>query len=146
MVNNRSSLDPRWVTQTGLKPSSGFMVVTLQVVRKDQTSSIPTYDQSTRTWSGGNYTTIWTGKARLQPTSFDRPELVGQDQTYRETIRIQIPAVGTNINVDDRIVVVESPYDHSLENYSYTVTGLIGTSTMWGTTITANADLKRNPS
>lgn len=139
-LNSRKSLDPRWVTQTGTKVAAGFMVATIRVIRKSADSPL-TYDQDTRTYSGG-YDTIWSGPARIQMTSFSSPELVAQDQSYRQTIRVQIKDLNTDIRVDDGVQVVDSPYDTSLLKYRITVKGTMGTSNPWLTDLVCDADQK----
>lgn len=141
-LNSRKSMDPRWPTQTGSKVAAGFMAATIKVIRKTPGAAL-TYDQTTRTYTGG-YDTIWAGPARVQMTSFSAPELVAQDQSYRQTIRIQVAELATGINVDDVVQVIESPYNPALTKFRITVKGTMGTSNAWLIDLLCDADQKHS--
>jgi hypothetical protein len=139
-INARSSLDPRWVSHH-VAVTEGFMVATIKFIRKNPDVN-PTYDQATETWTGG-FDTIWTGPARVQPYGIIGDQIVAQDATGRRLMRVQIADKTADIKLDDMGIVIDSPYDTQLMDYTLEVRGSIGSSNSWVRDLVCEADLKR---
>lgn len=140
-LNSRSSLDPRW-TKHHVSVPRGFMIADIKVIRKSGDPTVrPVYDPATRTWSG-TFTTIFEGKARVQPYGIIGDQIVAQDTTGRRLMRVQIESKGTSIQLDDMLEIVSSMDDPELANYNLEVRGAIGSSNAWLTDLVCEANLK----
>lgn len=140
-LNNRPAIDPRW-TKHHISVVSSFMLATVRVIRKSPDVK-PVYDPVTKTWSG-TYTTIFEGRARIQPYGIIGDQIVAQDTTGRRLMRVQIEEKLTGIMLDDMLSVEECPDDPELLKYSMEVRGSINSSNSWVTDLVCEADLKGN--
>lgn len=140
-LNKRVAIDPRW-TKHHVSVVSGFMLATIKVIRKDPDVK-PVYDPATKSWSG-TYTTIFEGKARIQPYGIIGDQIVAQDTTGRRLMRVQIEEKLTGIMLDDMLSVEACPDDPELLKYSMEVRGSINSSNAWVTDLVCEADLKGN--
>lgn len=138
-INARSSVDPRWYRHHNISVS-GFLVASIKVIRKDATVE-PTYNQTTKAWSG-HFPTVWTGEARIKPYGITGDMIVAQDTTGRRLMRVTINDVNTGINVDDMIIVTACTASPELLHFELEVRGTIGSSDSWMTDIVAEANLK----
>lgn len=138
-LNSRTSLDPRW-TRHHTPVVAGFMLAEIKVIRKNPTGTV-TYNQVTGKYNA-TMTTVWTGKARIQPFGIIGDMVVGQDTTSRRLMRIQVDALETGVNVDDMVVVTSSPESPELENFHMEVRGTLSSSNPWVSEFVCEADAK----
>ena len=141
-LNNRTALDPRWTTHH-VKTVAGFMLADVKVIRKASSETRPVYDQATGLWTG-TFTTVFTGKARIQAYGIIGDQIVAQDTTGRRLMRVQIESKTTGINLDDMLAVTLCPDDPELVGFTMEVRGTIGSSNSWITDLVCEANLKRN--
>lgn len=138
-LNGRSALDPRW-TKHHVPVVSSFMLASITVIRKNPNST-PTYDQATQTWSG-SFSTVFSGKARVQPYGIIGDNIVAQDPTGRRLMRVQIESKTTGINLDDMLSITACPDDPELTKFTLEVRGTISSSNSWVTDLVCEANLK----
>lgn len=141
MVNNRTSLDPRW-TRHHTPVAVGFMLATIRIYRRDTEGYEPVYDFETGKWSNTGASTLWTGKARVQPYGIIGDQIVAQDPTGRRLMRVQVEAMDTTASLDDQIEITACPDNPELTNYRLEVRGSISSSNAWLTDLVCEADLK----
>jgi hypothetical protein len=143
-LNGRASLDPRWTTHH-VGAVEGFMLATIKVTRKlpSTAGATPVYNQATKTWSGGTFTTVLDNTpARIQFYGLGGDNVVGQDTTSRRLMRVQITDKTSDVNVDDIVTILTCPDDPMLTKYQLEVRGAIGSSNSWIRELTCEADLK----
>lgn len=141
-VNARGSLDPRW-TRHHTASAASFMLATIKVHRKTANTGDVTFNYQTREYEGATVTKVWEGKARIQPYGIIGDQIVAQDPTGRRLMRVQIESVVTGIEVDDEIIVVASPDNPELVDFSMEVRGTISSSNAWLTDLVAEANVKK---
>jgi len=140
-LHKRKSLDPRW-TSYHKDAVEGFMTADIKVIRKSGDPDFrPTYDQVNKTWTT-NVTTIFEGKARIQPYGIIGDTMVAQDLTGRRLMRVQIAETTTGIAVDDMLSVTFCEASPELVNFTMEVRGTIGSSNAWLTDLVCEANLK----
>ena len=142
MVNNRTSLDPRW-TRHHVASASGFMLATIEITRRVP-NAIETvqYDMALGKYSGAGTTTIFQGPARIQPYGIIGDQIVGQDPTGRRLMRVQVKDKTPGVKLDDHIHVLECEDNPELTNFLLEVRGSIGSSNAWVTDLVCEANLK----
>ena len=89
-------------------------------------------------------TTVWTGKARVQPYGIIGDQIVAQDPTGRRLMRVQIEDIAPGILVDDEIEVTASPENPELTNFRMEVRGTISSSNAWVTDLVCEANVKEH--
>lgn len=139
-LNGRSSLDPRWVGHH-TSVVAGFMLATIKVVRVDPNGQ-PTYNYTTKTWDNDGLSTVFEGKARIQPFGIMGDMVVGQDTTSRRLTNVQIDNKETGINVDDILYITDCPEAPELREYALEVRGAVMSSNAWVTTLVCEVDTK----
>lgn len=139
-ANARSALDPRW-TQHHVKVVSNFMLATIKVIRRDP-SAVLNYNQATGQYDG-QFSTIFEGKARIQPYGIIGDVIDAQDTTGRRLMRVQIESKNSGITLDDMLTIVSCPDDPELTQFSLEVRGSIGSSNAWVTDLVCEANLKK---
>lgn len=142
MVMDRSALHPKWNTHH-VPPVADFMLATIRVYRKVPGGE-PVYDFDTGTYTGVTTTTVWTGKARVQPYGIIGDQIVAQDPTGRRLMRVQIEDIAPGILVDDEIEVTASPENPELTNFRMEVRGTISSSNAWVTDLVCEANVKEH--
>lgn len=102
------------------------------------------YNATTNTWDT-NVETLWTGKARIQPTKISSERTVKADPTFVRQVQFQIDFEGTtiaDIRPGNYIIVSNSPYDATLTTFVYVVRTVMNGSNPWQRTITCEVDME----
>lgn len=139
-INSRSALDPRW-TKHQVPVVKSFMLATIKVIRRDPDAPV-SYDQNTATYTGG-FTTVYEGKARVQPYGIIGDVIDAQDTTGRRLMRVQIAEKLSSVTLDDMLTITDCPDDPELTQFSLEVRGSIGSSNAWVTDLVCEANLKK---
>lgn len=142
-LNSRSSIDPRWTTHNaGIVES----LMLAQVEIYDAEFSERTYDATTNVWSG-TATTLYTGKARIQPLTGASDAPSEYDPTVLQSVRVQIPLTDStpDIRPSHRLKVTSAPENPALEDFVYIVMGVLNSSNAWERTLMCRVDTELNP-
>jgi hypothetical protein len=112
------------------------------------------YDAETNTWSG-NTTSLYEGKARIQPVSAINEVADTYNPTLIKTVRVQIAynkntlEDGVNpmpdIRPNDRMIVTNSPLNETLEKFIFVVTDVLNSSNSWERTLLCRVDTELDP-
>jgi len=153
-LNARGPIDPRWPYH------NRGVVYGLQLAQIEIYTALgdaDTYNPTTNSWSGST-TTIWKGKARIQPSgiSSTTSTVVGQEYnpTTEQHLTVQISfgrnQVAGNTNVPDirpnqRMRVTSSPVDGQLTKFIYIITNVLNSSNPWERTFACKVDIELNP-
>ena len=102
------------------------------------------WDLATNTFSGSSQTTIWTGKARVQPLRASSEPNIGVGEGSIRGARIQVPydATVSLIEKGFQVRITDGGENHVLENLQFVVTSAINSSYGWNTTIECEVDAK----
>lgn len=105
-----------------------------------------TWDYATNTYTNNPASSIWSGKARIQPIASESLVDLDVAQGSVRKLRIQVPYDESLPLIREglQIVVTDGGENLQLENVMITVRGAINSSYGWNTTIECNVDIK-NP-
>ena len=143
-LNSRGSVDPRWLTHNrGVL--SALMLATVQIY--NPASGSQTYDAVENNWTGST-TTLYTGKARIQPVNAVNEISDNYNPTFIKTVRVQIEALQTgmaDIRPNDRMKVTACASNPALRNFVYIVTDVMNSSNPWERTLLCKVDTELDP-
>lgn len=145
-LNTRTILHPKWITHNSAV-ESGFRVAEIEIF--DPKGSDATYDATTNTWSSAREI-LWTGKARIQAVRNTVNRQNSFNATDAQPFEVHIDMRGNtlsgsegdmpDIRPNHNIFVTSSPYDATLENYIFVITGSLSTSNPWGKMLQCEVD------
>lgn len=149
-LNTRGAVDPRWLTHNrGVLRA--LMLATVDIVRSG--GSTQEYDATTGTWTV-NSTTIFTGRARVQPVNAVNETSDTYNPTFLKTVRVQLDynsntAAGAtgeipDIRPNDKLRVTAS-HNESLTKFIYVVTDVLNSSNAWERTLLCKVDTELDP-
>lgn len=150
-LNTRGAVDPRWLTHN---QAVGHALQLATVRIYNPASGDQTYNPATNTFSGTS-TDLYTGPARIQPTSSPVESSEDFNPTNLQTVRVVIPlnkntledseGVVPDIRPNDKMFVTSSPYNTVLESFSYVVIGVLNSSNAWERTLVCRVDMELDP-
>lgn len=144
-LNSRSSLHPKWPYHNR-RVDSGFQICDAAIYYQDLEDR--TYNATTNTWSSGA-TSIWSGKARIQPLANSSERMVSTNDTFVRQVQVHINFAG-NVIADIRpgyyMLISGSPLDANLTKFVYIVRSVIGSSNPWQRTLICEVDMESDPS
>lgn len=145
-LNTRSAIHPKWLTHN-VTVENGFRLAEIEIF--DPKGSDATYNATNNTWSSAREV-FWTGKARIQTVRNTVTRQNSINATDAQPFEVHIDMRGNtleghegelpDIRPNHNIFVTSSPYDASLENYIFVVTGSLSTSNPWGKMIQCEVD------
>lgn len=132
---------PEWVAALQHVPETA-MAATITVVRPG--AGQPTYDPETDTWTDPAGTTLYSGKARVQPIRSEVQRERPGDTTKVLAIRFSVPvsSINTSIQFHDVVTVTASPMNTTLLGYTYYVTDPVDSSNPLEKTFHAEINLE----
>ena len=150
-LNSRGSIDPRWLTHNA-SVLYGLELATIEIFNSVNDSD--TYNAETNSWdTTRNY--LYTGKARIQTINSVTETNDTYDPTFIKTVRVQISynrnqLEGSDgqipdIRPNDKMLVTASPYNTSLEKFSYIVFDVLNSSNAWERTLLCRIDTELDP-
>lgn len=136
-LNSRSTIDSRWLSHN-LKVEAGFNTAEIEIF--DSNVSDATYNATTNTWTGSR-TTIWSGKARIQPVtkSTNRSGTMNPTSVTEVEVHFNYPG-DVDILPGHQIFVAESPYNTPLTNMILTVRSAVNSSNAWNRVLLCEID------
>jgi hypothetical protein len=150
-LNSRSALDPRWVYHNR-NVSSSFQVCDIDIYNEQLGGRV--YDPITNSWDS-NSTVIWSGKARIQPTKISSERNIPGNPSFVRQVIMQIDfdknqvegseGAMADIRPGNYVLVANSPYDATLQNFVYIVRSVMGSSNPWQRTLTCEVDMESDP-
>ena len=150
-LNSRSVLDPRWVYHNR-NVSTSFQVCDIDIYNEQLGGRV--YDPTTNSWDNGS-TVIWAGKARIQPTKISSERNIPGNPSFVRQVIMQIDFNKNQVEGSDGemadirpgnyVLVTNSPYDATLQNFVYIVRTVMGSSNPWQRTITCEVDMESDP-
>jgi hypothetical protein len=151
-LNTRGILDSRWLGHHRAV-AAGFQICNITIYNENLGGR--TYNATTNAWTNAD-TAIWAGKARIQGTTRASDRMVKVNPTSVREVEFQISfnkntlagatAPMADLRPGNYIIVNNSPYDSTLEKYSYVVKSVINNSNPWQRTILAEVDMELDPS
>lgn len=102
------------------------------------------WDPETNTYSQATETSVWSGKARIQPLRIAQTPNLGVTQGAVESIRVQVPYDNTRglIRKGMQVKVTDGGENHILQDLQFVVRSAVNSSYGWNTTIECDADVK----
>ena len=153
-LNSRSAIDPRWLSHN-IPVVRSLALSTIEIF--DAGSSSSTYDPVTNTWTGED-TTLWSGKARIQPRGNRTSSAGGAyniNDSAKKVFEIHIglrenQVTGSNGAMPDlrpghKIKVTASPADESMLNYEFVIASVLNSSNPWHRMLLCEANEEINP-
>jgi len=150
-LNTRGSVDPRWLTHNS-GVSRALELADVEIY--NATPGNQEYDATTGTWST-NVTTLFTGRARIQPVNAINESNDTYNPTFLKTVRVQLSynsntVTGStgqmpDIRPNDKMRVTSSPYNESLTKFIYVVTDVLNSSNSWERTLLCKVDIELDP-
>lgn len=156
-LNTRSAIDPRWQFHNSIVERS-LALASVEFFNPQSTSS--EYDATTNSWSGTT-TTLWVGRARIQPRSNSArvgsmgTVLSAIDPGASQIVEVHIglrenQLTGSNGEMPDlrpghRMKVTDSPLDQNLQNFQFVVRSVINSSNPWHRLILCEVNQELNP-
>lgn len=150
-LNTRGAVDPRWLTHN---QPVGYALQLATVRIYNPASGDQTYDPATNTFSGTS-SDIYTGPARIQPTSSPVESSEEFNPTNLQTVRVVLPlgkntlagseGVVPDIRPNDKLVVTSSPHNAQLESFVFMVIGVLNSSNAWERTLVCRVDMELDP-
>jgi hypothetical protein len=132
--------------------AAGFQICNITIYNENLGGR--TYNATTNTWTNAD-TAIWSGKARIQGTTDASDRMVKANPTSVREVEFQISfnkntlagatAPMADLRPGNYIIVNNSPYDATLQKYSYIVKSVINSSNPWQRTILAEVDMELDP-
>lgn len=145
-LNSRPVIHPNWFTHN-VPVEDGMRLAEIEIFNPK--ASAASYNAATNTWTSAREV-IWTGKARIQAVrnTVTRQNAVNASSAQPFEVHIDMRgntlegAEGTmpDIRPNHQIFVTSSPYDETLENYIFVITGAISTSNPWGKALQCEVD------
>ncbi len=143
-LNSRSSLHPKWPYHNR-RVDSGFQICDVGIYYQNLEGR--TYNATTNTWAT-TATTVWSGKARIQPLSNSSERMVSTNDTFVRQVQVHINFAG-NVIADIRpghyLLVSASPLDANLTKFVYIVRSVINSSNPWQRTLICEVDMESDP-
>jgi hypothetical protein len=147
-LNSRGAIDPRWLTHNQAV-GYGLQLATVEIYSPALGDQV--YDPATNTFSGTKET-LYTGPARIQPTSGPVESSEEYNPTNLQTVRVVIPVnkntldgssgILPDIRPNHKLLVTSSPYNAQLESFSYEVIGVLNSSNAWERTLVCRVDME----
>jgi len=145
-LNTRTILHPSWVSHNK-NIEAGMRLADIEIF--DLKGSEATYDAATNTWTGAREV-LWTGKARIQSVRNSVTRQSSINATNAQQFEVHIPADGNTLEGSEgqmpdlrpnhQIFVNSAPYDPTLENYIFVITGTLSSSNPWGKMLQCEVD------
>ena len=144
-LNSRSSLHPKWPYHNR-RIDSSFQLCSASIYYQDLEDRV--YDPVTNTWDS-TATSVWSGKARIQPLSNSSERMVTTNDTFVRQVQVHINFAGNTI-ADIRpgyyMILSSSPLDHNLTKFIYVVRSVMNSSNPWQRTLICEVDMEIDPS
>jgi len=151
-LNLRGILDPRWLGHHRAV-AAGLQICDISIYNENLGAR--TYNATTNAWSNTD-TKIWSGKARIQAKTTASDRMVKVNPTSVREVQFQISfnkntLAGSNgvmpdLRPGNYIIVNTSPYDASLQKFSYIIKSVVNSSNPWQRTILTEVDMEIDPS
>jgi hypothetical protein len=144
-INTRPVLDPRWAFHhRGV--STSFQICDVNIYNEQLSSRV--YNPTTNAWDSTE-TSIWAGKARIQPLATAADRNMTGNNTEVQRVEMQIDFAGSSI-ADIRpgsyVIVSNSPLDANLTKFIYIVKSVMNSSNPWQRTLMCEVDMEADPS
>lgn len=150
-LNSRGSIDPRWIYHNR---NAVRALELAEVEIYNPATGSQTYNPVTNDFTGSK-TAIYTGRARIQPTTAATDLASDYNPTALKMVRVQV-SYGRNelvgateempdIRPNDRMIVTSAPYNTSLEKFLYTVMDVLNSSNSWERTLVCRVDSELDP-
>lgn len=144
-INTRPVLDPRWAFHhRGV--ASSFQICDVTIYNENLRSRV--YNATTNAWDS-NETSVWSGKARIQPLATAADRNMTGNNTEVQRVEIQIDFAGTviaDIRPGNYIHVSASPLDANLTKFVYIIKSVMNSSNPWQRTLMCEVDMEADPS
>lgn len=150
-LNIRGILDPRWLGHHR-SVSAGLQICDISIYNENLGGR--TYNATTNAWTNTD-TKIWSGKARIQAKTTASDRMIKVNPTSVREVQFQISfnkntLAGSNgimpdLRPGNYIIVNNSPYDSSLQKFSYIIKSVINSSNPWQRTILTEVDMEVDP-
>lgn len=147
-LRSKFAIHPKWVFHNRAAAES-LSLATIEIYNEN--SDGKQYDAATNTWTGDR-TVLYTGKARVQPTTGQQEIGSTFNPTTIQQARIFVPynantledsnGVVPVINANDKIIITSSPYDATLEGFIFTVISPMNSSNPWEKGLLCRADVE----
>jgi hypothetical protein len=136
-LNSRSGIDSRWLSHN-LKVVSSFNFANIEIF--DSNISEGTYNATTNTWTGSR-TVLWSGEARIQPTTKPTNRNNTANPTSITEVEVHFNYAGDlDVLPGHQIFVTSSPYNTPLTNMIFTVRSSLNSSNPWSRTLICEVD------
>jgi hypothetical protein len=147
-LNSRGAIDPRWLTHNQAV-GYGLQLATVEIYSTPAGNQV--YDPATNTFSGSKVI-LYTGQARIQPTSNPTESTDSYNPTSLQVVRIILPlnkntlagseGVVPDIRTNNKVRVTTSAYNSQLLAFSYEVIGILNSSNAWERTLICRVDME----
>lgn len=150
-LNTRGSVDPRWLTHNrGV--AKALELAEIEIFTPSGTNQ--EYDADTNTWTTTT-TSIYTGRARVQPVNAVNETGDNFNQTFLKTVRVHI-SYNTNtvsgatdempdIRPNYKMRVTGASYNETLTKFIYVVTDVLNSSNAWERVLLCKVDTELDP-
>lgn len=145
-LNSRAAVHPKWLTHNNPVQSS-LQLATIEVFDPNVSASV--YNEETNTWTSAR-SVVWTGKARIQAVRKTIGRDVQANPSSFQIFEVHIDLRGNtlagaeytmpDIRPNHQMFVTSSPFDATLENYIFIITGSLNTSNPWGKMLQCEVD------
>jgi hypothetical protein len=147
-LNTRGILDPRWLGHHR-SVAMGLQICNITIYNENLGSR--TYNATTNAWTNAD-TAVWSGKARIQGTTNASDRMVKVNPTSVREVEFQISfnkntlagsgGAMPDLRPGNYIIVNNSPYDATLQKYSYIIKSVINSSNPWQRTLLTEVDME----